>query len=376
MTSPSRVAIVIVDQTGSDSIQKIIPIGYTSWVLPVRNEYRFINSRILLLLVRNLRLLLSNQINALGWYVLSVSQALGADVLITFIDNCSWDKNLHKVSGLRVVCVQNGIRSADDLLRKHYDVLLCMGEREAQLISHQSNMTEPIGSINLALAQENQALLLQDESVPRIDIFFVSQYRREFWNSPREVDRLHVRAVQKTLDWINTIAVSRQLTVGVAFSAKGPDRDILFEEEHQIYRNHLAHGFQIFRREGFNQRGIDCSYGGLIRSRVVVTFSSSMTLEALGLGKHVVMTTQLHNDRTSEHYRWFPPQDFAPFLVEPDFQSFEGRVLTALASGPSAVDSYDSDFYCARPDPLGTIKQAQATVAILINQQRDYGYKS
>ena len=356
LTLRKKCPILIVDQTGAEQVSKVIPQNQAHWTLPVRNEIRFINFQILFHFFHDLDLVLLRKINMLGLYVMSVAKFLDAKVLVTLIDNCNWDKNLSQVSNLRIICIQNGIRSETTLQKKSYDLFLAIGKRDAQIVQDRSNLALPVGSLNLALAKQAQ-LKLSRKNIQSLDIFFISQYRREFWNSERIEDIRHVQAVKKTLRWISKLSQENHLRVGIGFSAKGSDRSDLFLEEKKIYDSYLNYPYEVFKREGFRQRGKDCSYGGLFRSHVIVTFSSSMTLEAIGMEKNVVMTTLLLGNIDSEHYEWFPKNEFGKFFVEPSYDAFRRKILNFLdGDNKNHKKSTLAPYYCVPPNSPDTLK--------------------
>ena len=359
-------SILIVDKVGSDRISQTIPADQSFWVLSVRNEARFINLKMVYHFCCDFKLVLSSQINMLGLYVLSVSKTINAKVLITSIDNCSWDKNLHRVSDLRVLCIQNGIRPKSALQQKTYDLFLTLCERDANLVRERSISATPVGSLNLALAQKARldSMPLADD---HLDLFFISQYREEFWNSNKDQDKRHVQSVKTTLRWISTIASENNLSVGIGFSAKGQNRETVFSQEKNIYDQYLNIPYKIFRREGFHRRGIDCSYGGLFVSKVIIAFSSSMVLEAIGLGKPVVMTTRLLGDIESEHYDWFPQDEFDYFLIKPLFQDFEEKILCALNRTSEEKPPINPNYFCATPSKIGTIGEIEKQILDALN---------
>ena len=357
------VDLIIVDRVGADAVSRVIPRTLSHWTLPVRDEERYISLAFLFHFFGGLPHVFHGKINMLGLYVLAWARTRRAAVLVTFIDNSSWDKNLHLVSDLRIVCIQNGIRPTKVLRRKHYDVFLSLGQREAEITKDISVLSKAVGSMNLARAFEGRSLATGDgdDKNLSIDLLFISQYRRQFWNSAREEDVRHVKAVKTTLQWMGLLAKEKGLRVGIGFSSKGSDREALFNEEKEIYDEFLAQPYQIFRREGFKQRGHDCTYGGLFRTKVVITFSSSMTVEAIGFNKPVVMTTRLLGNISSEHYDWFPAREFAHFQIEPTFESFHKQVLSSLLTENLRRPPYPPEHYCVSPayfDTLGNIESA------------------
>ena len=180
-------------------------------------------------------------------------------------------------------------------------------------------------------------------------------------------DRRHVQSVKTTLSWISTIASENSLSVGIGFSAKGQNRETVFSQEKNIYDQHLDIPYKIFRREGFHRRGIDCSYGGLFVSKVIIAFSSSMVLEAIGLGKPVIMTTRLLGDIESDHYDWFPQDEFDYFLIKPRFQDFEEKILCALNKTSEKKPPINPNYFCATPSKIGTIGEIKRQILDAFN---------
>ncbi len=148
--------IVIVDRTGASVISELIPKDIDYWVLPVRDEERYINWRILIYFLAHLPWVLMRRVNMLGLYVLSVANQTQTGVLITFIDNCNWDKGLHDVASLRVITVQNGLRTPQTISRKQYDVFLGFSRRDTNAAHGTANEAIPVGSVRLGLAYKDR----------------------------------------------------------------------------------------------------------------------------------------------------------------------------------------------------------------------------
>ena len=341
--------IIIVDQTGAAVIAELIPDDIRYWVLPVRDEERYLNGRILSYFLAHLPWVLGRRVNMLGLYVLSVAHSVHARLLITFIDNCSWDKGLDQVTSLRVITIQNGLRTTDTIARKRYDVFLGFSLRDINAARATANTAIAIGSVRLGLAYEARQTLFANVKSNPVDVLFISQFRPEFWSSSRFEDRLHVDVIKTTLGWIQALSVERGLRVGIALTSKGPDRDAWYRKERCVYEALLNVPFAEYHRERFTKRGLDCTYAGLFDTRVVVSVSSTLCFEAIGLGKPPVMTTKLFGEAKVEHYDWFPREQFHQFMVAPTYDSFEHAVLAELAGDRKErpIDLTKKDHYCA-----------------------------
>jgi|TARA_B100000315_G_C14551975_1_gene576290 hypothetical protein len=341
--------VIIVDRTGAAVVAELIPKNIGYWVLPVRDEERYLNWQTLIYFLSHLPWVLTRKVNMLGLYVLSIAYSTRASVLVTFIDNCSWDKGLSDVTSLRVITIQNGLRTVDTISRKRYDIFLGFSLKDTNAAQGAANEAIPIGSVRLGLAyRERQAGSTRAEN-QSIDILFVSQFRPEFWASPHFEDRLHVDVIKTTLGWIRTLAAQHRLRVGIAFTSKGPDREAWYQKEKSVYQALMEIPFAEYHRERFTRRGFDCTYAGLFDARVVVSVSSTLCFEAIGIGKPPVMTTRLFGDVEIEHYDWFPRQQFHQFMVAPGYESFEHAVLAELAGDREQrpIDLINKDYYCA-----------------------------
>ena len=344
--------ILIVDRTGASVISELIPENINYWVLPVRDEERYANWRTLVYFLSHLPWVLTRKVNMLGLYVLSVAYQTQTKVLVTFIDNCNWDKGLHDVTSLRVITVQNGLRTPNTISRKQYDVFLGFSRRDTDAAHGTANEAIPVGSVRFGLAYKDRRSEASHGASRRVDILFISQFRPEFWSSPCPEDRLHVQAIKVTISWIRQVANQYNLRVGIAFTSKGPDREAWYRAEKSVYDGLLEGSFAEYHRERFTRRGVDCTYAGLIDTRVVVSISSTLCFEAIGIGKPPIMTTRLFGDRKVEHYEWFPKDQFQQFMINPQYDAFEKAVLAELAGDREQrpIDLSDKDYFCAFDD--------------------------
>ena len=367
--------ILIVDRTGASVISELIPGHFGYWVLPVRDEERYVSWRSLAYFLLHLPWVLTQKVNMLGLYVLSVAYQTQAKVLVTFIDNCSWDKGLHEVTPLRIITVQNGLRTPGTISRKQYDVFLGFALRDTNAAKPNSVEAIPVGSVRLGLAYKDRRSEPANSKRPPVDILFISQFRPEFWSSPRPEDRLHVEAIKTTLEWIGRLAKAYSLQIGIAFTSKGPAREEWYLAEKSVYTSLLQSPFKEYHRERFSRRGVDCTYAGLSDTRVVVSISSTLCFEAIGIGKPPIMTTRLFGDTKVEHYEWFPKDQFEQFMVEPQYDAFEKAVLAELAGDREQrpINLSDKDYFCAfnemtlPPDMVSEIIQRtteQSTLAL------------
>lgn len=341
--------ILIVDRTGATVVAELIPKDFSYWVLPVRGEERYLNWQTLLYFLSHLPWVLARRVNMLGLYVLSIAQSTRACVLVTFIDNCNWDKGLNDVTSLRIITIQNGLRTVDTIARKRYDIFLGFSLKETNAAKAAATTATPIGSVRLGLAYRARQLDPARAQRQPVDILFVSQFRPEFWASSRFEDRLHVEVIKTTLEWIRILSVQHQLRVGIAFTSKQPNREAWYRKEKSIYQALLDTPFTEYHRERFTQRGLDCTYAGLFDARVIVSISSTLCFEAIGIGKPPVMTTRLFGDAEVEHYDWFPREHFQQFMVAPRYESFQDAVFAEMTGDRKQrpIDLSNKDYYCA-----------------------------
>jgi len=358
------VPLIVVDRTGSDIVAELIPNPVPFWVLPVRDESRYVSLRSFRFFLTHLPLVFKKRINMLGLYVLSAAHHTGAKVLITWIDNCSWDKGLHQVSDIRIITIQNGLRTINALTQKEYDVFLGFSTRDTEVVRTHANQSISIGSVRMGLAYQNRNLK-RGHGEANLDLLFISQFRPEFWHSSLEEDRNHVTAIKTTMEWIRNLAEEDQLTVGIAFSSKGPDADKWYREERDIFRALLKMEFSEYHRERFSERGIDDSYGGLFDAKTVVAISSTLCFETIGLGKPLVMTTLLFEDDQSEHFSWFPKTEFRDFMVQPNYNAFTHAVRRGLSGTEMVAPSSTLGRYHFCAFDLESPPQKQATEVIV-----------
>ncbi len=344
-----RYPVMIVDRTGSAVIAEGIPKNISFFTLPVRDEERYLNLEILRHFIFRLNLVFRGELNMLGLYVTAVAYALSTKLLITFIDNCSWDKGIHNTCPFRVLTVQNGLRSETALRRKSYDVFLGLGDRDTLIASDSAVEVETVGSLRLGLAYRNRKLFLKNSPPKSVDILFISQFRPDFWDSHEEVDLLHVLVIKTTIGWIRQIAQAENLSVGIALTAKGENREHWYAREKAVYAELLKCSFKEYHRELFEIRGIDCSYGGLFDARAVVSISSTLCFESLGIGKRPIMTTRLFGDKDVEHYDWFPVDEFDQFMIEPTYHSFRDAILTEIHNNEKLdyFGNFSTSYFCA-----------------------------
>ena len=127
------------------------------------------------------------------------------------------------------------------------------------------------------------------------------------------------------------------------------DENRTIQKEKSIYQALLDTPFTEYHRERFTQRGLDCTYAGLFDARVIVSISSTLCFEAIGIGKPPVMTTRLFGDAEVEHYDWFPREHFQQFMVAPRYESFQDAVFAEMAGDRKQrpIDLSNKDYYCA-----------------------------
>ncbi len=304
LPSGRRAGVIIVDRVGAEVMRMCVPEQASVLLLPVRNERRYVNFAIIFHMVRLFPDWRGKRMNLLGLYVAAVANSVSAKVLLTFIDNNNWDRGVSECANVRVINVQNGIRTRSDLCRKAYDIFYAFGTFCMERVV--ANEFYPCGSVKAGIA------LIADRERSRSDVFdllFASQFRPVERIGDRDRHDQILEAHARTLDWLSRLVRERRLRLGIAFNSATPKA---IAQEQDFIKKHCAADFDGFYRNDDPY----ASYKAILRARVVVSFGSALLYEAIGLNKRIIIAYRLLGTQTAGIVDdWFSDPEFSRYVL-------------------------------------------------------------
>lgn len=288
--APKKNDVVIFDASGSDLLVNFVLNGIKYTVLPVRYEEFYVSLKLGLLFLKNFfsKFILRRDYRNIPFvYLLSCIEYIQPKVVITFIDNnCVFHaiSNVYKKADFYTI--QNGLRTmynVNKMLPKpprfgsvfKIQNFVCFGLHERDLYEsngHSISKLHPVGSL---MGSYFKTQLAKDNEIPIFDLCLVSQWRRLVM-----VEGCH-KDVKDAIDQISDFLLMfiKEKRVSLCVALRSNER-----EEREYYEKIFGERINFV---DFNSEQMS-TYSAINKSKVVVTFFSTIGYEALGWGKKVL----------------------------------------------------------------------------------------
>ncbi len=318
---PPQADLVVYDRVGSADLGKIVFPDLKYEAFPVRGEYFYFHPSILLGAIWNW---LTKKVSLRQAYEVACLQAMGAKVVVTYIDN---NPNINAVSQALdrpSFVIQNGFRTHDCV--SHISGLpnfFCFGKRELNLYaSHQISVENfhPVGSIKASYFREEIAPQLQAGS--KYDICLISSYQpgmeKPDFSEPEEYRRPLAEGTLKASQYLARFQREKGLRVVVAGWQK-PDEN---QGELAFYRQQFGENVEVIsaHREHLN------SYRLAYQSRVVLSYCSTLGYETLSWGRKAFFFYMPQE----KNYRLDRPHSALFQIRDGSYEEFCGKLNTIL----------------------------------------------
>jgi surface carbohydrate biosynthesis protein len=267
-----RHPVLVIDTVSVDIVTPLLPKEATFLTLPIREPVLFVNFSILLTILSNLILVLRHQLSFRGVYSLAVTKSIQAKLIISIIDNNDWG-NLFRFSDVRVLSIQNGLRSPLEFSSmSEQDIYLGFPRIQPNALKAR----EYIGAGSLKACQAGLKDQLCSPSNGSV-VTFISQYRPHAgW-----FDEM-VRSQVTLAKWSYKFARNHQLDFKIALNGRNSTwlaaERALFESAKLGLPN-----FSSFEKDSLG------NYRALEDSTLVVGHSSTLLIESLAVGKRPII---------------------------------------------------------------------------------------
>lgn len=291
LSGRTRATVLLADLNG-DLLHDCLPAGTAALEVPMRGEAWYINANTLVLMVWYLwRYKRSARVGIRGCYLGAIARAVGARVIVTFIDNNNWEMGVPETFGVRVVNIQNGLRALPEWKHKQFDVLLTMhdlSEEWRRRYAVQAREMQTVGSLRLGLyLQEGGGGKATGPG--KGDLLYVSQYRPGMEEAGRDTLFGAVDECQQILCGLLAHYVGeRGGAIRIARSGAGR-RDWASREEDYFV--------ELFGRsvQFGAPKSVDpwSSYRELADARIVIGICSTLLVESLAMKKRTLLCYHL-----------------------------------------------------------------------------------
>lgn len=287
---PQKSDVVIFDSTGSEFINKLILNGIDYAVLPVRHEEFYFTPKLAELFLKNFfcKFILRRDCRNIGFiYMLSCIECMQPKIVVTFIDNnCVFHAISNVYDKADFYTIQNGIRTNHalrDFLPKpprfgsffKIKNLICFGEYERELYhryGHSIGKLHPVGSL---IGSYFKSELAKDNENPVFDVCVISQWRRLIMLKGHHPNVKN--AIDTTNIFLSKSIEKKKISICVALRSNE-------KEEREYYVNLFGPEVHLVN---FDQENMS-TYFAMHKSKVIVTYCSTVGYEALGWGKKVL----------------------------------------------------------------------------------------
>ena len=331
--NPSKNNIIIYDKEGSELISKAVLHDLDYSILHTRFEVLHVTLRVLLLMLKN--------IGRINWrylkearkkvrkfvqqvykiYLFSLIEHISPDVVITLIDNCIYFQWLSReCQGAAFYAVQNGIRnkfSAVDLISLEaahplpggiYSMpnLFCYGQNDADYyrrLGHKVDNFYPVGSLKGAYFKSE---LDGQGKRDKYDICLISEWTVIDMDFPSHMQK----GLRILYDFLARFHAESNLSLSIATCSYD-------QREVDFFRDTFGNKGAIIK---FDKPNFS-SYYTVDNSTVLVTFFSSLAIEAFGWGKKILLCN-FSGNRDYNAVR----KDGIWALNEPDYEAFKDRL--------------------------------------------------
>ena len=271
---------------------------------------------------------------------------VGARVVVTFNDNSNIHDLANSLPRIRFIAIQNGWRfpqtqdAALPLEPNSYfaSTLITLGQNDIDGYTRGNTHFRriiPAGSLTASIARDHVAPGLTN-SREHFDLCFISSFRITPGASLHLPGYSQLRAdyAVALASFFTLCRQSPELRIGIALNSSIENRDAL-DEEITFFQTHVGRECHLEPRNN----ELRSSYAMICKSRVNMTSSSTLGLEALGLRRRIVLnaTSLRHQLEGSELPSWLACGNtqhdviagvhFA--LSAPDFEFWDDRSQSA-----------------------------------------------
>jgi len=305
---PSKSNIVIYENSHSDNIIKYILKEYKCFIYNESPEKIMVCPLVIFMFFKSISLFDIDMVThskdklrvffsqLLFCYKVSILKVIKPKVIITMVDNSyGFHELAKKYDGAEFFAIQNALRSNYELRKAkifHIPHYFTFGEyTEYAMTKSNHNILNyyPIGSLKLGIADA----FFKHEQYNKYDIGIISQYRKN-------QDQYLVSDDKDILERTNSLNKMHSLlskyisdTGRSAVMIMASDLDCEVDYYEKCYDNKIDYLF--------NNKEKMSSFGILYNCEVVVTFFSSLSVEALGIGRKTLRIDFTNGDSWNEY---------------------------------------------------------------------------
>lgn len=273
LPSKTKFPVVIVELVSVTPVSSLLPSFSEFFPLPIRGKRIFVNFHIFWVLMACSRLFLSKRISLRALYILAISRAVDAKLIISTIDNNSWG-NLFKYSDLRIISLQNGIRCNKDYSDiSEQDIYIGLATKKPQNLRARKYVG--LGSLSIASLKPTDQLKRSHKGKT---VVLVSQFRSHLSGST-----LHDLQIVLA-KWTAHYAREKGLLFKIALNSR---ESALTGPEIEYFQS-TGLNFNYSEKSHPNMSIQDVS-----DSALTVGLSSTLLVEALALGIPTLICHQL-----------------------------------------------------------------------------------
>jgi surface carbohydrate biosynthesis protein len=315
--------VLIIDLHGSENIVKTLPNGISYALLSTRGEFIYLSYKLIFFwIVFFFKIRPINRTSIRVSYAASVVKIINAKILVTFIDNNNFLGLISRnFDTLHCISIQNGANRqkhgivSNAILPTYY---YSFGENEIDLFKRDGiNYKEvyPMGSLKAGLFYEQYNKSNKKEK-NQYDVGIISEYRPEQEYSDHISMRDFFKAGFKLHKFMSRYGGNKK--IAVLLSGKDSKNEKKYFDS--IYK---GDAFELLDR--INPYS---NYYNIMNCEVVVSLTSTLSYEAMALGKKVLFCYNVLNNGNDSNTRYTQfvkiPEEF--ILSSGDYNHFEKKI--------------------------------------------------
>jgi surface carbohydrate biosynthesis protein len=330
LQNPPRSNIVIFDEAQSELIANYILKGYSYFVYNMRPEKIYISPLIIYYFIKSLRRFDSNKltiskgklrsvlVRLRQYYRMASFFAMKPKIVISSNDNSAifhWLSKNYKDA--EFFAIQNGHRRNYEFNKAHTRMYIphffCYGDYDKDRYLRYGHVVEnsyPVGSLMIGIYRER----FQNNNKKEYDISIISEYRNHIFRDASSDH--HQKRSQILTHKLLAQYVNKNQSLKVALINNKNTK----EDEIDFFRNIYNDSVNYIK----NDRNKYTSYNVVDKSSIVVGFQSTLTFEAFGMGRKVLVI----DFTDSNDYN-----DYEPIILlkKPSYSELENRLNELLA---------------------------------------------
>ncbi len=317
--------IVIFSKINSHYITEYILEGLQYYIFNLNTKKIYFNIKIAYYFLVSIRLLNFKELNKSEQklqeilkqlryiYFLSCLKIINPKVVITFIDN---SQELHwlsrKLKSATFLAIQNGNRpkfQLDNKQKQFHKHFFSFGNNDLdryKRFGHTIECFYPVGSLKASIYKmKNENLNLE------YDISVISQYEEELFQKTKLEDRLKWNSMEKMHKFLNRYIEEHNVKAALLLIRNNHNAEDEIKYFDKLYNNNI----QYIK----NDRKKMVSYSSVEKSDVIVDFYSTLSIEAFGWGKKILLCDFTNSDDYNDY-------NSIIMFREPYYEAFKVRL--------------------------------------------------